>query len=103
MRPADPRRASNRSPGSTLGDRATRQSAEGGNAAPFDVRLAHEFYAPLIGPVEAVTKDTRHVLVVPPAAPPFQLSVTEKPAMAIPQLKDIGSYRDAAVNGADRA
>jgi hypothetical protein len=41
--------------------------------------------------------------VVPPAAPPFQLSVTEKPAMAIPQLKDIGSYRDAAVNGADRA
>jgi hypothetical protein len=45
-----------------LGDRATRQSAEGGNAAPFDVRLAHEFYAPLIGPVEAVTKDTRHVL-----------------------------------------
>jgi hypothetical protein len=27
---------------------------------------------------------------------PFHLLVSEKPATAIPQLKDIGSYRDAA-------
>jgi CHAT domain-containing protein len=46
-----------------------------------------------------VIKNARHVLVVP-AGPltslPFHLLVTEKPAAAIPQLKDIRSYRDAA-------
>jgi hypothetical protein len=39
------------------------------------------------------------VLVVPDGALtplPFHLLVTEKPAAAIPQLKNIGSYRDAA-------
>jgi hypothetical protein len=46
-----------------------------------------------------VTKDARHVLVVPSGpltALPFHLLVTEKPSAAIPQLKDIGAYRDAA-------
>jgi hypothetical protein len=45
-----------------------------------------------------VTKGARHLLVRPSGPPslPFHLLVTEKPATAIPQLKDIGSYRDAA-------
>ena len=78
---------------------APRQSAEGGKPLLFDLGLANDLYAALIGPVEAVTKDARHVLVVPSGpltALPFHLLVTEKPSTAIPQLKDIGAYRDAA-------
>jgi CHAT domain-containing protein len=65
----------------------------------FDLELANELYAALIGPVEEVVKDARHLLVVPSGpltSLPFHLLVTEKPTTAIPQLKDIGSYRDAA-------
>jgi CHAT domain-containing protein/tetratricopeptide (TPR) repeat protein len=78
---------------------ALRQEAVGGKPALFDLGLANELYAALIGPVEEVTKDARHLLVVPSGpltSLPFHLLVTEKPATAIPQLKDIGSYRDAA-------
>jgi CHAT domain-containing protein/Tfp pilus assembly protein PilF len=78
---------------------ALRQSAEGGKPVLFDLGLANELYAALIGPVEEVIKDSRHLLVVPTGALtslPFHLLVTEKPTTAIPQLRDIGSYRDAA-------
>jgi CHAT domain-containing protein/tetratricopeptide (TPR) repeat protein len=76
-----------------------RQSAKSGKPVLFDLGLAHELYAALIAPVEEVIKDSRHLLIVPTGALtslPFHLLVTEKPAAAIPQLKDIGSYRDAA-------
>jgi CHAT domain-containing protein len=78
---------------------ALQQSAEGGKPLLFDLGLANELYASLIGPVEEVVKDARHVVVVPAGpltALPFHLLVTEKPATAIPQLRDIGSYRDVA-------
>jgi CHAT domain-containing protein/Tfp pilus assembly protein PilF len=78
---------------------ALRQSAEGGKPVLFDLGLANELYVALIEPVEEVVKDARQVLVVPSGpltSLPFHLLVTEKPATAIPQLKDIGSYRDAA-------
>src|SRR5215831_15374365 len=78
---------------------ALRQSAMGGKPVLFDLGLANELYGALIGPVEEVTKDASHLLVVPAGSLtslPFHLLVTEKPATAIPQLKDIGSYRDAA-------
>jgi CHAT domain-containing protein/Tfp pilus assembly protein PilF len=78
---------------------ALRQSAQGGKPVLFDLGLANELYAALIGPVEEAIKDARHLLVVPTGALtslPFHLLVTEKPATAVPQLKDIGSYRDAA-------
>jgi CHAT domain-containing protein len=75
---------------------ALRQSAQGGKPVLFDLGLANDLYAALIGPVEETVKDARHVLVVP-AGPltslPFHLLVTEKPAAPIPQLKDIGSSR----------
>jgi tetratricopeptide (TPR) repeat protein len=78
---------------------ALRQEAVGGKPVLFDLGLANDLYLSLIGPVEEVIKDAHHLLVVP-AGPltslPFHLLVTEKPATAIPQLKDIGSYRDAA-------
>jgi CHAT domain-containing protein len=78
---------------------ALRRSAEGGKPVLFDLGLANELYAALIGPVEEVTQEARHLLVVPSGpltSLPFHLLVTEKPATAIPQLKDIASYRDAA-------
>jgi CHAT domain-containing protein/tetratricopeptide (TPR) repeat protein len=78
---------------------ALRQSAAGGKPVLFDLGLANELYAALIGPVEEVTKDASHLLVVPSGpltSLPFHLLVAERPATAIPQLKNIASYRDAA-------
>ena len=65
----------------------------------FDLALAHELYVALIGPVEALVKDKRHLLVVPSGpltSLPFNLLVTEKPAQPVTQAKDIARYRDAA-------
>jgi tetratricopeptide (TPR) repeat protein len=68
----------------------------------FDLGIAHELYDALIGPVEAPIRDKRHLLVVPSGALtalPFHLLVTEKPAVAVPQVKtprDLAAYRDAA-------
>jgi CHAT domain-containing protein len=78
---------------------ALQQSAEGGKPVLFDLELANDLYAALIGPVGEVVKGARHVVIVPTGpltALPFHLLVTAKPATAILQLKDIGSYRDAA-------
>jgi tetratricopeptide (TPR) repeat protein len=78
---------------------ALRQEAEGGKPVLFDLGLANELYAVLIGLVEEMTEKARHLLIVPSGpltSLPFHLLVTEKPAAAIPQLKDIASYRDAA-------
>jgi CHAT domain-containing protein/Tfp pilus assembly protein PilF len=63
----------------------------------FDLAVAHELYGALLGPVETLIKDKRHLLVVPSGvltAVPFQLLVTEKPAVAVPA--DLSGYRDAA-------
>ena len=67
--------------------------------ALFDLALAHELYAALLGPVESLIKDKRHLLVVPSdslTALPFHLLLTEKPAADKPEVKDIAAYRDAA-------
>jgi CHAT domain len=69
---------------------------------PRDLGMAHELHAALIGPVEALVKDKRHLLVVPSGpltALPFHLLVTERPAVAVPQVKslhDLAAYRDAS-------
>ncbi len=63
----------------------------------FDLALANELYVALLGPVEALVKDKRSLLVVPSGALtalPFHLLVTEKPAAAIPDKLE--GYRDAA-------
>jgi CHAT domain-containing protein/Tfp pilus assembly protein PilF len=63
----------------------------------FDLGLGHELYAALFGPVEALLKDKKHLLVVPSGALtalPFHLLVTEKPQAAIPA--ELSGYRDAA-------
>jgi len=71
----------------------------------FDLAAAHELYASLIGPVEGLVKDKRHLLVVPAGALtalPFHLLVTDKPAPAtVPTrdrliAEDLAPYRNAA-------
>jgi CHAT domain-containing protein len=68
----------------------------------FDLAVAHELYDTLLGPIEALVKDKRHLLVVPSGALtslPFHLLVTEKPDAAVPASrnpKDLALYRNAA-------
>ncbi|WP_298243093.1 CHAT domain-containing tetratricopeptide repeat protein [uncultured Bradyrhizobium sp.] len=68
-----------------------------GKSGLFDLALANELYVALLGPVEALTRDKRNLLVVPSAALtalPFHLLVTEKPQAAIPDRLE--GYRNAA-------
>ena len=75
------------------------KSIEAGKPVLFDLAAAHELYGALLGPVEVLIKDKRHLLIVPSGpltALPFHLLVTENPAVATPEVKDIKTYRDAA-------
>lgn len=68
-----------------------------GKTGLFDLALANELYAALLGPVESLIKDKRSLLVAPAGsltALPFHLLVTEPPAAAIPET--FAGYRDAA-------
>jgi CHAT domain-containing protein len=68
-----------------------------GKSGLFDLALAHELYATLLGPVESSLKDKRSLLIAPSGALtalPFHLLVTERPAAAIPET--FAGYRDAA-------
>jgi CHAT domain-containing protein len=61
----------------------------------FDLGLANELYASLLGPVEALVKNKKQLLVVSSGALtalPFHLLVTDKPN---PPTGDFASYRDA--------
>ncbi len=63
----------------------------------FDLALANELYARLFGPIEALVKDKRQLLVVPSGpltALPLHLLVTGKPVQ--PKPENITAYRDAA-------
>jgi CHAT domain-containing protein/tetratricopeptide (TPR) repeat protein len=76
-----------------------RNSVTAGQPVLFDLGLAHELYAGLFGPIEALIRDKRNLLVVatgPLTSLPFHLLVTEEPAVAVPEVKDIAAYRDAA-------
>ena len=69
-----------------------------GKPVLFDLALAHELYIALIGPVEELVKDKRHVIVVPSGSLtslPFHLLVTERPAKLVTKVEDIALYRDA--------
>ena len=68
-----------------------------GKSGLFDLALANELYATLLGPVETLVKDKPSLLVTPSGALtalPFHLLVTEKPTAAIPE--SLAGYRDAA-------
>jgi len=71
----------------------------------FDLGFGHALYTALLGPVEPVIKDKRHLIVVPfgpLTALPFHLLVTETPRVAAPSVNDsvtaenMAPYRDAA-------
>jgi CHAT domain-containing protein len=78
------------------------ECAQTGERKLFDLGLAHELYETLLGPVEGLIKDKRHLVVVPSGALtalPFHLLVMEKPTVAVPQVNspgDLAAYRDAA-------
>ncbi len=64
----------------------------------FDLALANELYTSLLGPIEALIKDKKQLLIVPSGALtalPFHLLVTQKPAGATPPANP-ALYRDAA-------
>jgi len=68
-----------------------------GKLGLFDLVLAHELYATLLGPVEPLVKDKHSLLVVPSGpltALPFHLLVTDKPPAAISEI--FAGYRVAA-------
>jgi CHAT domain-containing protein/Tfp pilus assembly protein PilF len=65
----------------------------------FDLGLSNALYAALLGPVEALIKDKKQLLIVPSGALtalPFNLLVTAKPSTAASSLNNPASYRDAA-------
>jgi CHAT domain-containing protein/Tfp pilus assembly protein PilF len=73
-----------------------RKSIAAGKPVVFDPDVAHELYGTLLGPVETMSKDASHLIVVPTGALtalPFHLLVTEKPAA---DLTDYSQYRDVA-------
>jgi CHAT domain-containing protein/tetratricopeptide (TPR) repeat protein len=73
-------------------------SIDAGEPVLFDLGLAHELYALLLGPADGLIKGKRRLMVVPTGALtaiPFHLLVTEKPAVAVP-AKQLGLYRNAA-------
>ncbi len=75
------------------------RSIDAGKPVLFDLGVAYDLYETLLGPVESVIKDKRHLLVVPTGALtalPFHLLVTERPATAVPRLEDMPTYRNAA-------
>ena len=68
-----------------------------GKSHLFDLALANELYAALLGPVETLVAGKRSVLIAPSGALtalPFHLLVTEKPPAAIPDKIEV--YREAA-------
>jgi CHAT domain-containing protein len=75
------------------------RSIDAGKPVLFDLGVAHDLYVTLLGPVDDLIKDKRHLLVVPTGALtalPFHLLVTEQPAVAVPRLEDMAPYRNAA-------
>ncbi len=70
--------------------------------ALFDLGRAHELYTLLVGPLDALVSAKHHLLVVPSGALtalPFHLLVAERPAAAVPPIreaKDFAAYGEAA-------
>jgi CHAT domain-containing protein len=75
------------------------KSIDAGKPELFDLDLAQELYASLLGSADALIKDKRHLLIVPSGpltALPFHLLVTQKQDGAATDSSVFGRYRDAA-------
>jgi tetratricopeptide (TPR) repeat protein/CHAT domain-containing protein len=78
---------------------ALNKSVAAGKPELFDLNLAQELYASLLGSADALIKDKRHLLIVPSGpltALPFHLLVTQKFEGTAPDSSVFGCYRDAA-------
>jgi tetratricopeptide (TPR) repeat protein/CHAT domain-containing protein len=78
-------------------DEINKAIKESKNPELFDLDLANELCATLLGPVEPLIKDKKQLLIVPSGALtalPFDLLVTEK--SAAPRPDKMSGYRDAA-------
>jgi CHAT domain-containing protein len=65
----------------------------------FDLGLAHELYAALLAPIADVLKNKPHLMIVTSGSLtslPFQVLVTETPAMPKPDADQLAAYREAA-------
>jgi CHAT domain-containing protein len=74
-------------------------SIDAGKPVLFDLGVAYDLYQTLLGPVDSIIKNKRHLLVVPTGALtalPFHVLVTERPATPVPRLEDMPTYRNAA-------
>ena len=71
---------------------------ERGQSQLFSLGEANAAYVDLLGPFGRNLRSTTHLIIVP-AGPltslPFQLLVTEKPAIPQPTLNQLGAYREA--------
>jgi CHAT domain-containing protein len=73
------------------------KSVSMGKGQLFDLAAAHELYVALFAPIEALIKD-KPLLLIAPSGPltalPFHLLVTDKPAIAVPQMRinDMAAY-----------
>jgi CHAT domain-containing protein/tetratricopeptide (TPR) repeat protein len=73
-------------------------AVESGKVHLFSLSKANELYALLIGPVDKLVRSKKHLIVVPSDAPtslPFQLLITDKPAIPEPGSRQLSAYRDA--------
>ena len=75
------------------------KGATTGKVELFDLKLAHELYAELIGPVAHALEGKRGIFIVPSGpltSLPFHLLVTDPPAKAIDDLKQMRDYSAAS-------
>jgi CHAT domain-containing protein len=64
----------------------------------FDLSLAHHLYVKLLGPVERIIRDKKHLVTVPfgpLSSLPLQVLVTGGHTLAHPELKHLPMYADA--------
>ena len=74
-------------------------SVAAGQAELFNLGLAHDLYAALLGPIESLIRSKRHLMIVPSGpltSLPFSLLVTGKPVIATPKITELAAYGGAA-------
>jgi CHAT domain-containing protein len=65
----------------------------------FDLGNANDFYRLLVGPIEKVVRNKKHLIVVPSGpltSLPLHLLVTEPPSVTRPDVKQLAAYKTAA-------
>jgi CHAT domain-containing protein len=64
----------------------------------FDLALAHHLYTKLLGPVDGIIKDKKHLVTVPYgplSSLPLQVLITGGPTLALPEMKHLPMYAEA--------